>query len=48
MLIDDQKQALVRALVGGVLGMAAFLLLSWLTRRPRHSSSVRTVSGLPR
>ncbi len=32
MLIDDQKQALVRALVGGVLGMAAFLLLSWLTQ----------------
>lgn len=30
MLIDDQKQALTRALVGGALGMAAFLLLSWL------------------
>lgn len=30
MLIDAQKQALTRALVGGALGMAAFLLLSWL------------------
>ncbi len=32
MLIDDQKQALTRALVGGALGMAAFLLLAWLTQ----------------
>ncbi len=32
MLIDNKHSALFRALAGGVLGMAGFLLLSWLTQ----------------
>lgn len=32
MLIDDKKQALIRSLAGGLLGMAAYLLLAWLTQ----------------
>lgn len=31
-IFDDRKRALVRILSGGVLGMAAFLLLAWLTQ----------------
>lgn len=32
MLVDDKKQALIRALAGGALGIALFLLLAWLTQ----------------
>lgn len=32
MFIDDKKQALVRALIGGLAGIACWLLLSWLTQ----------------
>lgn len=32
MLPDDKKQALFRALAGGMLGLACWLLLSWLTQ----------------
>jgi len=32
MVKDDKKQALLRALAGGILGLACWLLLSWLTQ----------------
>ena len=32
MLIDDKKQTLVRALIGGLFGLAGGLLLAWLTQ----------------
>lgn len=32
MLIDDKRSALLRVLVGGILGVVAYLLLSWLTQ----------------
>ncbi len=32
MLMDDKKQALLRALAGGMLGLVCWLLLSWLTQ----------------
>lgn len=32
MVFEDKRQPLLRALAGGVLGMAAYLLLAWLTQ----------------
>ena len=32
MVLDDKKQTLLRALLGGLAGMAGYLLLGWLSQ----------------